>query len=485
MATALQPDLDTSEEMGAGSKTYPGGAAPPPAGAPALSSPMAREYMPKIESMDQQLQADYAAKDQAESPFRQKIMQMLQSPEQAQAHLQKVKEEPKPEDYQKNAKAFVGAMAVLGAIAGRGTRNAGNAALNAFTGAITGWKEGNAQNYENATKQWEEETKKTLENNKTELEQYKEIMQSKKANIDQMMAAMELAGAQYQNKIIMDAAAAKNYTLAFSAVDKMENAYQKTQTAFDKQKELKAKQDEKNHTNAKWLASPEGQSWVSQQPPGEQAKYKAFVEQFGQGTPRSAPAMALRKFIQENPDATPEQITQFASHYGAEVKATRDFGTGKQGDAVKSFSVALDHLTVAEQLGHALQNKDSQALNQISNLAKQQFGWEGAVDFNFAKKIVGDEITKSILGSGAGTGQDREDIQKAFSAANSPQQLAGVIKTAKRLMAGQLHGLKQQYEQTTGQTDFDSRLSDAARKELGGGTGAGQNNDGWGDVKVH
>ena len=33
-------------------------------------------------------------------------------------------------------------------------------------------------------------------------------------------------------------------------------------------------------------------------------------------------------------------------------------------------------------------------------------------------------------------------------------------------MAGQLHGLKKQYEDTTNLHDFDNRLSDETRKEL-------------------
>jgi hypothetical protein len=274
---------------------------------------------------------------------------------------------------------------------------------------------------------------------------------------------------------------------------------------------------QQNQAKAQQLETPEGQAWIQGLDPANRLKIEGFLKVYGSGAPplpssgggtgagarnqiyadwktqftaekgrpptadeekrflqsmttvRSAPAMALQKYIEEHPDASPEEIAQFAAHYSSEQKATRDFGSGTQGNAIRSFSVALDHLDVAEQLGQALKNGDNQRVNALRNTIKEQFeGWEGAVDFNFAKKIVGDEITKSILGSGAGTGQDREDIQKAFSSANSPQQLEGVIKTAKRLMAGQLHGLKQQYEQTTHQTDFDQRLSPAARRELEG-----------------
>jgi hypothetical protein len=468
------------------SQDDPANAAP---GAAALAQPSplaaaASKYTTRLDALAEDEQKEFKAGQDAQAPYRDKLLKMLDSPQAANAHLEKVKEQPKPEDYQKYSMEFASAFAVMGALAGKFTRAGGTAALNAFSGALKGWQQGNLQAYESAAKEWEQSAKKTLENNNIELEKYKEIMADKKANIDQMMAAMNIVAAEHQNKILFDATLEKNYTMAFSAVDKMTNAQAKAQGAVDKLTGLRGDQAAVIKSKVDTLnAHPEMLSQMTSQ---QYLQLKGAAEALGLklndpaqgvtfaggGQPRSAPAMALRKYIQENPEATSEQIAQFAAHYGGEQKATRDFSTGKQGDAIKSFSVALDHLDVADQLGHALQNGDTQSLNQMRNLAKQQFGWEGAVDFNFAKKIVGDEITKSILGSGAGTGQDREDIQKAFSSANSPAQLEGVIKTAKRLMAGQLHGLKQQYEQTTRQTDFDTRLSPAARRELEGLTPA-------------
>ncbi len=485
----LNPVTGEPQNASGWSTDDPADAAPGNApGAAALSPQSAlagatKRYVGQLDTLAADEQKEFAASEAAQAPYRQKILGVLNSPNAAQAHLEKVKDAPKPQDYQKYSMEFFSSMALLGALAGRFTRKGGTTALNAFAGALKGWQQGNLQAYENAAKEWEQTTKQTLENNNIEIEKYREIMNDKKANIDQMMAAMNLVAAEHQNKIMFDATMEKNYTMAFGAVDKMAAAQTRAQGAVDKLTGLrggqaaviKSKVDtlnanpslfsqmtEKDYLNIKGAADALGLKLAD--PP-------AGMIFAGGGQPRSAPAMALKQFIEEQTrilghPPTAEAISNFAAHYGAEVKATRDFSTGTQGNAIRSFSVALDHLDVAEQLGQALQSGNSQALNALRNTAKQQFGWEGAVDFNFAKKIVGDEITKSILGSGAGTGQDREDIQKAFNAANSPAQLAGVIKTAKRLMAGQLRGLKQQYEQTTRQTDFDQRLSPAARREL-------------------
>jgi hypothetical protein len=440
-----------------------------------------------------------------------------------------------PQRYQQNALAFVGVMAVLGALAGKFTRNAGNASLNAFAGAVKGWQTGNLEAYEQKSKEWKQTTEQMLANNKMVLDKYRAVLENKSLNIEQQMMAAKLIAAEYQDKIAFDALDAGNYTMFAQLHDKQTAAQDKAVESFLKLSGDKYHETQQNQAKAQQLETPEGQAWIQGLDPANRLKIEGFLKVYGSGAPplpsggggtgagarnqiyadwknqftaekgrpptadeekrflqsmttvRSAPAMALQKFIEEHPEASPEEIAQFAAHYSAKQKATRDFGSGTQGNAIRSFSVALDHLDVADQLGQALKNGDNQRINALRNTIKEQFeGWEGAVDFNFAKKIVGDEITKSILGSGAGTGQDREDIQKAFSSANSPQQLEGVIRTAKRLMAGQLRGLKQQYEQTTGQTDFDTRLSSAARRELGGlAPATASGDDGWGEVKVH
>jgi hypothetical protein len=264
----------------------------PGAGAPALApqSPLAMKreaatdkYVGQLEGLSEDQKKEFAAGEAETAPLRGKVLQMLQDPNVAKAHLEKVQDEPKPEDYRKNSLEFASAMAVMGALAGRFTRAGGTAALNAFSGALKGWNQGNQQAYEDAAKQWEAATKKTLDNNNIEIEKYKEIMADKKANIDQMMAAMNLVAAEHQNKIMFDATLEKNYTMAFGAVDKMYGAQEKLQGSFEKLQEVKAKQDEKNHSNAQWLASPEGQAYISTLPPGDQAKYQQFVREYGKG----------------------------------------------------------------------------------------------------------------------------------------------------------------------------------------------------------
>jgi hypothetical protein len=185
----------------------------------------------------------------------------------------------------------------------------------------------------------------------------------------------------------------------------------------------------------------------------------------GGGTPRSAASLAATMFVQEHPEATAQDVANFAADYAKGVKSVGAFATGKQGDLVRSFNVATSHLNTLDNLVGALNNGDVQAFNKFGNMISQQTGNPAPTNFDAAKAIVGDEIIKAIVGSG-GALADRENAQNQISRASSPAQLRGVIKTYKELMAGQLRGLKKQYQDSTGRTDFESHLSPEARAEL-------------------
>lgn len=163
-----------------------------------------------------------------------------------------------------------------------------------------------------------------------------------------------------------------------------------------------------------------------------------------------------------------EMVKQYRPDYNAQdfkesqAAATR-FGSGKQGDQVRAFNVALEHLDTLQQAGTALQNKDVQAINRLANFWKTQTGQTGPTDFAAVKQLVAGEVVKAIVGSGGGV-TDREEAAKIIQAANSPEQLSGVIGRFQQLFGGQLHGLEQQYKAATKRGDFRDRyLTDTGR----------------------
>lgn len=153
-------------------------------------------------------------------------------------------------------------------------------------------------------------------------------------------------------------------------------------------------------------------------------------------------------------------------NYAARAKAVRDFATGKHGDTTRSLNVAIDHLGTLDEAAKALGNGDSKFINSIRSKWRDQTGSELPGNFAAVRSIVGDEVVKAVIGSGGGALGDREEIKHNIDAQKSPEALAGIIKQYKKLMAGQLHGIQQQYENTTGLRNFHERLSPTTIAEL-------------------
>lgn len=161
-----------------------------------------------------------------------------------------------------------------------------------------------------------------------------------------------------------------------------------------------------------------------------------------------------------------------AKEYATMGTAEKAFTSGKKGDTTRSLNVAVDHLGTLQQVADALQNGDTRLFNQAGNFIALQTGNQAPTDFNAVKRIVADEVTKAVLGSGGALG-DRKAADDAINSANSPAQLKGVIDNYKKLMGGQLAGIEQQYTASTGKKDFRNRfLTPTTQAALGNSSAA-------------
>ena len=154
-----------------------------------------------------------------------------------------------------------------------------------------------------------------------------------------------------------------------------------------------------------------------------------------------------------------------ASKWDTLSKTRKDFTTGKQGDTVRSMNVAVDHLDTLSQAAQALNNGQLPVLNKIMNEFSRNTGSPAVTNFDGIKSIVGSEVAKAVSGAGGSALGDREEIRREINAANSPEQLAGVIKKYQNLMAGQLKGLRTQYEDA-GLHDFDKKIAPNTKRAM-------------------
>ena len=156
---------------------------------------------------------------------------------------------------------------------------------------------------------------------------------------------------------------------------------------------------------------------------------------------------------------------QAVEDYNAANKAISAFGTGKQGDIVRSFNVAYSHINLVSDLAKALDNGDVKKINALSQDYQEQFGSPAPTNFDAAKRILADEITKAVIGS-AGALVDREGTADTVSRAGSFNQIEGGLGTFKGLILGQVGGIERQYEHATKRNDFDKALDPDVAKDF-------------------
>lgn len=178
-----------------------------------------------------------------------------------------------------------------------------------------------------------------------------------------------------------------------------------------------------------------------------------------------------------------EQLVSMASQYNPEFdqkeynsrfQAVNKFNTGPQGNTVRSLGVAIEHMDTARKLGAALQNSDVPAFNKLAQAFAEQTGKPAPTNFDAVKEIVADEVIKGVIG-GSGALADREAAAQKIKRSSSPAQMAEVFDSWTKLLAGQVEGLKTQYESSTGRKDFETKLTPRAREALAAVSG--------GDVK--
>lgn len=179
------------------------------------------------------------------------------------------------------------------------------------------------------------------------------------------------------------------------------------------------------------------------------------------GTGRMAPptGYALRNpKILAMMDQVAKKYPDFdATEYAGKTKAMRDFTTGKQGDSIRSFAVAGDHLGQLGKLVDALDNGNIPLVNKYGNMIAQQTGSDAPTNFDAAKGIVAKEVLKSIVAGGGGV-EERQELAHLLDNAKTTKQLKGVISTYQHLMAAQHDGLVRQYELSTGRKDAATRF---------------------------
>lgn len=124
-------------------------------------------------------------------------------------------------------------------------------------------------------------------------------------------------------------------------------------------------------------------------------------------------------------------------------------GPNSPGTKVRSMNVAISHMDTLKELASALQegqlSGDYRHFNQVAQWWASATGNPAPNNFDTARQVVQDELINSIIARSGGV-TDRAEAAKHVPPMNSPQSIQGALDTEQKLLAGQLGGLKHQYE---------------------------------------
>lgn len=166
-------------------------------------------------------------------------------------------------------------------------------------------------------------------------------------------------------------------------------------------------------------------------------------------------------------DATAYNPNYDQREYSTSQAAMKNFSAGVESRAVRSLNVAIDHLSTLDEAAKAMQNGDYQVLNRVVNTWREQTGNPLPTNFDSIKQVVSAEIAKAVVG-GQTALHDRDDMAQRAKNAQSTDVLLGISQQFRKLMAGQMKGLRQTYESTTKSKNFDEFLLPETKKALKG-----------------
>jgi hypothetical protein len=131
--------------------------------------------------------------------------------------------------------------------------------------------------------------------------------------------------------------------------------------------------------------------------------------------------------------------------YRAAASVLRSATSGDIGKKLTAFRTANDHMAEMNDLAEALQNGDTQIVNEVGNRIARWSGGHAPTDFGALRVIMTGEIANIAASNGA-TVDEQQSIRNEISQAESPEQLNGVLRTWERATGDKARELQYQVE---------------------------------------
>lgn len=132
------------------------------------------------------------------------------------------------------------------------------------------------------------------------------------------------------------------------------------------------------------------------------------------------------------------------------VALRTEYVKGNAARNLTSLNTVIPHMDTLQKAADALNNRSLRKYNSVSNYLKNETGKPEVVRFEAAKNAVNNELGRVFQGVGAITDAEREAFNKDLGAANSPEQIQGVIDTYIDLIKSRTDAIRMNWEQSMG-----------------------------------
>lgn len=407
----------------------------------------------------------------------------------AQPHLQSLPEAPQPQ--QKNPiEAFRSPLVFLALAGSLLSRRPAVAAMNAASGIMEGYHKADEERIAHERENFKTALDQVMKQNSLELEKYNAAMSATGLSMREREAQLSALAASHNDVMLQNQIRQGNFQTISQVLRDRQTSLDRMVQAREQADRFERTQAERERHNAA-IEGGGSETGLSSEALRDAAiryiRTGTFPPNLGRGIQGKGDRNAILNKVSEvatelNIDESNLPI-EWQRYRSAQTAITR-FGSGKQGDTIRSFNVLVDHLNTFEQLAAALKNNDVRRVNQLANLLQTEFGGKDQTNFEVAKEIIGDEVIKSVLG-GPGGVTDRQGIKARIDSSQSWDVLEGVVKDVIRPLAmGQLNGLRQQFTSSTRlpEKDFDEMLFPGTREFFKGAEKTNKSEGGWIDM---
>jgi len=388
-------------------------------------------------------------------------------------------------------------IGMLGAMGGKKGLTSATGAMNAIAGMMTGYQQGSKEKYDKERQIFEENLKIAQQNHALVEKEFERAVKYAKYDLtgatNSLIKSRLAAGDPTGAKVLQDNGLVAYGSQLIQAGGKINGEIKKEtdkmvalQEAAKRAKiEVEARKAETKSEPLVPVQTAEGVvymplSQAQGQKVGARPSARAGVpltdeqqEKLAHGVanyainPKDLPSN-LRAAVLERAMALNENYD--ARDYGNQGLAARNWTqpNGAGAKQIAAFATVAQHLDVLQELADAQNKFDTPKINKMVNYFKTELGYPEVTDFNTAKQAVASEVVKATTGT-AGALADRQEAERALSAAASPEQTKGAINTIKKLIAGRIETSRAMYVGGTGKTpeSFNKLLPENIRDAFG------------------